>query len=189
MYQTRTHPYAESLTGEPRCLDESLCSSTDRPLGRNFPLCDLRTLGSTTPPLTLAILQPLESPSDQRVAIGLDVAQADFGVGGLVVLQPATALQFLPVSDLGTLRPITSSSAPTPPQPLESPSDPRFTIDLDVTQADFGIGGLCSSISAATPRVLPVRSDALSSGPAAANGAQLPSRIFSPPPTWPRSFE
>ena len=43
-------------------------------------------------------------------------------------------------------------------------------IDLDVTQAAFGVGILCNSLSAATPRVLPVGSDAFSSVPTAANG-------------------
>ena len=126
-------PGAESLTGESRCPDESSCNSADRPLEGNFPLCDLRALGSTTPPSTLALLQPLESPSEQRVAIDLDVTQAVFGVGGLAISQSTTALQFWPVSDLGTLRSITSPSALTLLQPLESPPDPRVPIDLDVT--------------------------------------------------------
>ena len=122
--QTRcTKPGNMSYYGEfdwgGRCPDELLCSSADGPLGETFLLCYLRTLGSTKPSSVLTLFQPLDSPSDRRVAI-----------------------------------------------------------DLDVTQADFDVGGLCNPVSATTPRILLARSDTLPSGSTAANWTQLPNRVF-----------
>ena len=77
-----TPPGAESVTGKPIYPDESLCGSADGPLGDDFSLCDLRTRGVTEPSSAPAFLQPLEPPSDQRVASNLDVSRAIFGIEG-----------------------------------------------------------------------------------------------------------
>ena len=143
-----------------------------------FPLCGLKALGSATPPSALAPLQPLASLPDRRLTLDLDVIQAVLGVGGLGTSPSAAALRLLPVSGMGARRSVTPPSAFTPLQPLASPSDRRLTLDLDVTQAVFGVGGLGTLLSATALRILPVRNDALSSGSTAASGIGLPSQIF-----------
>ena len=112
------------------------------------PIGDLGTRGSTEPSSTLTLLQPLEPQSDQRIASDRDVTRATFGAGGPAISQSATALQFPPVGDLGARGLTEPPSALTLLQPLESQSDRYVAIDRDVTQAAFGVGGLCTSLSA-----------------------------------------
>ena len=96
-------PGAKSLAGVfergSRCPGDSSCSDADRPQSRVSFLSGLRALGPVTPPSALTLLQPLASPSTQRLAFDLNVRQAAFGVGGLGTSPPAAALRFLPACD------------------------------------------------------------------------------------------
>ena len=101
-------PGAGSLAGVlERCSrypDESPCTDADRPQCRIACICDMRTLGSATSSSALTLLQPLASPSSQRLTLDLDVTQAAFGEGGIGTPPPAVALRFSPICDDALLR-------------------------------------------------------------------------------------